>query len=80
MRNSFLRILELFIRIALFVIAFAMVVVFVLAIDSFVIDQRLYFLRTQNWGDLITVTILGLLIAWVLKRLLILQFKWGFKR
>ena len=80
MRFSFVRVLDWFIRISLFVIAFGLVVAFVLALDSFVTDQRLYFLRTQNWGDLVTVTILGLLVAWVLKRLLILQFKWGFKR
>ncbi|MEK6901994.1 MAG: hypothetical protein AABX02_00205 [archaeon] len=80
MKQSLVRVLDWFIRIALFVIAFGLVVIFVLALDSFVMDQRLYFLRTSNWDDLITVTVLGLLVAWVLKRLLILQFQWGFKR
>jgi hypothetical protein len=80
MRQRAIRILDMFIRLALFVIAFALVVAFIVALDEFVINQRLYFLRTGNWDELITISAFGILIAYILKRLLVLQYKWGFKR
>jgi hypothetical protein len=80
MKNTLLRILSTFTRIGLFVLAFGLVIVFLLAIDEFVIKQRLYFLRTGNWEDLVIVTAFGIIVAFVLKKLLVLQYKWGFKR
>lgn len=80
MKNTIVRILSQFMRIGLFILAFGLVVVFLLAIDEFVIKQRLYFLRTGNWEDLVVVTAFGLVIAFVLKKLLMLQYRWGFKR
>lgn len=80
MKHSIIRMINLFIRIALFMLALGLVVIFVIQIDAFVGTQRLYFLRTGNWEDLITVSILGILLAYVLKRLLVLQFHWGFKK
>ncbi len=80
MKNTLIRILSQFMRIGLFILAFGLVVIFLLAIDEFVIKQRLYFLRTGDWEDLIVVTAFGLIIAFVLKKLLMLQYKWGFKR
>lgn len=80
MKNTLLRILSQFMRIGLFILAFGLVVIFLLAIDEFVIKQRLYFLRTGNWEDLVIVTAFGLIIAFVLKKLLMLQYRWGFKR
>lgn len=80
MKNSLVRILDTLVRVGLFLLAFGLVVLFILEIDSFVQTQRLYFLRTGDWEDLVTVTVFGILIAYVLKRLLLLQFKWGFKR
>ncbi len=80
MRANLIRILEQFIRIALFLIALGLVIVFIVALDEFVIKQRLYFLRTGNWDELITITAFGILVAYVLKRLLMLQYHWGFKR
>lgn len=80
MKNTLVRILGQFMRIGIFILAFGLVIVFLLAIDEFVIKQRLYFLRTGNWEDLIVVTAFGLVIAFVLKKLLILQYRWGFKR
>ena len=74
------RTLDTIIRLGLFALAFGLVVIFILALDEFVIKQRLYFLRTGNWEDLVTVSALGILIAYVLKRLLVLQYKWGVKR
>lgn len=78
--KTFSRILNKVIRIGLFVLAFGLVVIFIMAIDNFVIKQRLYFLRVGDWENLITVTIFGLLIAYVLKKLLFLQYHWGLKR
>ncbi len=66
--------------IGLFVLAFGLVVIFLLAIDDFVIKQRLYFLRTGDWENLIVVTVFGLLLAYVLKKLLFLQYRWGLKK
>jgi hypothetical protein len=80
MKGTLIRILSQFTRIGLFILAFGLVVIFLLAIDEFVIKQRLYFLRTGNWEDLVVVTAFGLIIAFVLKKLLMLQYKWGFKR
>lgn len=80
MRQSLVRILNTFIRIALFIVAFGLVVIFVVTLDEFVGKQRLFFLRTGNWEDLITVSVFGIIVAYVLKKLLFLQFKWGFKR
>lgn len=80
MKNTIVRILSQFMRIGLFILAFGLVIIFLLAIDEFVIKQRLYFLRTGNWEDLIIVTAFGLIIAFVLKKLLMLQYRWGFKR
>ncbi len=74
------RLLENFIRIAIFLLSFILVVIFVTELDAFVGSQRLYFLRTGNWDELLTITLFAILVAYVLKRLLILQFKWGFKR
>ncbi len=80
MKNTLVRILSQFMRIGLFILAFGLVVIFLLAIDEFVIKQRLYFLRTGDWEDLIVVTAFGLILAFVLKKLLMLQYRWGFKR
>lgn len=78
--SSLVRILNQFIKICLFLLAFGLVVIFLIAIDEFVLKQRLYFLRTGDWDSLITVTAFGILVAYVLKRLLMLQFKWGLKK
>ncbi|MEK6970491.1 MAG: hypothetical protein AABW68_02235 [archaeon] len=80
MKATLIRAIDQLFRIGLFVLAFGLVVVFLLAIDEFVIKQRLFFLRTGNWEDLLVVTAFGLIIAFVLKRLLVLQYQWGFKR
>ncbi|MFH0970850.1 MAG: hypothetical protein V1776_05350 [Candidatus Diapherotrites archaeon] len=80
MRKQFLLVLDHFIRIALFLIAAGLVISFIVAIDNFLITQRLYFLRTGNWDDLITISAFGILIAYVLKRLLIMQYRWGVKQ
>lgn len=78
--SSLVRILNQFIKICLFLLAFGLVVIFLIAIDEFVLKQRLYFLRTGDWDSLITVTGFGILVAYVLKRLLLLQYKWGLKK
>ena len=75
-----MKLLNWTIRLALFAAAFGLVVILLLSLDEFVMQQRLFFLRTHNWGDLITVTILGLLLAYVLKKLLILQWRWGVEK
>ncbi len=75
-----MRLLNKGIRIGLFLLAFGLVVIFLFAIDDFVIKQRLYFLRTGDWENLIVVTVFGLLLAYVLKKLLFLQYRWGMKR
>ena len=77
--SSLVRILNQFIKICLFLLAFGLVVIFLSAIDEFVLKQRLYFLRTGDWDSLVTVTVFGILVAYVLKRLLLLQYKWGLK-
>ncbi len=77
--SSLVRILNQFIKICLFLLAFGLVVIFLIAIDEFVLKQRLYFLRTGDWDSLVTVTVFGILVAYVLKRLLLLQYKWGLK-
>ncbi len=79
-RMVLIRILDKFIRLSLFALAFGLVIIFLFAIDEFVIKQRLYFLRTGDWENLITVTAFGILIAYVLKKLLMLQYQWGVKR
>jgi hypothetical protein len=78
--KSFIRVVDQFIRLSLFALAFGLVVIFLLAIDEFVVKQRLFFLRTGDWDNLITVTVFGILIAYVLKKLLLLQYHWGVKR
>lgn len=80
MRNTLIRILDTLTRAGLFLLAFGLVIIFLLAIDSFVLEQRLFFLRTGNWEDLVTVTLFGILLAYILKKLLILQYRWGIKR
>ena len=78
--SSLIRILNQLIKICLFLLAFGLVVIFLISIDEFVLKQRLYFLRTGDWDSLVTVTVFGILVAYVLKRLLMLQYKWGLKR
>ena len=78
--KSLYRALDWIIRIGLFAIAFGLVVIFITALDSFVIKQRTYLFRTGNWDDLITISVFGILVAYVLKRLLVLQYKWGVKK
>ena len=80
MKNTLLRLLDNLIRIGLFILAFGLVVIFLIAIDTFVLQQRLYFLRTGNWEDLVTISLFGVLIAFTLKRLLVIQYKWGLKK
>jgi len=77
--SSLIRILNQLIKICLFLLAFGLVVIFLISIDEFVLKQRLYFLRTGDWDSLVTVTVFGILVAYVLKRLLMLQYKWGLK-
>ncbi len=78
--STLLRAIDQFIRLSLFALAFGLVVIFLLAIDEFVVKQRLFFVRTGDWDNLITVTVFGILVAYVLKKLLLLQYKWGVKR
>jgi len=78
--SSLIRILNQLIKICLFLLAFGLVIIFLISIDEFVLRQRLYFLRTGDWDSLITVTAFGILVAYVLKRLLMLQYKWGLKK
>ncbi len=78
--TSLVRILDNIIRIGLFLLAFGLVIIFISAIDSFVIKQRTYLLRTGNWEDLITISVFGILVAYVLKRLLVLQYHWGVRK
>ncbi len=73
-------ILDKLIRIGLFLLAFGLVIIFLIEIDTFVLEQRLYFLRTGNWEDLITITLFGILVAYILKKLLMLQYKWGVRK
>lgn len=75
-----IKLLNWAIRLALFALAFGLVILFLVALDEFVGRQRLFFLRTQDWGDLLTITVFGLFIAYILKRLLILQWKWGVEK
>ncbi|MDP2666235.1 MAG: hypothetical protein Q8P05_01915 [Candidatus Diapherotrites archaeon] len=77
MKHKFKRMLTWIWRWGLFVLAFLIVVFAVVSLDTFVIEQRLYFLRAGAWEELLLITALGLLIAYVLKRLLVLQWKWG---
>lgn len=76
MKAFTLRALSLIINLSVFGLALGMVIIFVIALDEYVINNRLSFLRAGNWDGLITVTVLGLLISYVLKKLLILQWKW----
>ncbi len=76
MKAFTLRALSLIINLSVFGLALGMVIIFVIALDEYVINNRLSFLREGNWDGLITVTVLGLLISYVLKKLLILQWKW----
>lgn len=80
MKSFIKRMLNWTFRWGLFLLAAFIVILAIVSLDSFVIDQRLYFLRTGSWEDLIIVSILGILIAYVLKHLLVLQWKWGMKR
>jgi hypothetical protein len=68
--------LSLLINLAIFGIAAGLVIIFAIAIDEYVSKNRLSFLRAGNWTDLITVSVLGLLLSYVLKKLLILQWRW----
>ena len=76
MKAFTIRLLSLLINLSVFGLALGMVILFVIALDEYVINNRLTFLRAGNWDGLITVTVLGLLISYVLKKLLILQWKW----
>ncbi len=76
MKSFTLRAVSLLINLSFFGLAAGMVIIFIIALDEYVINNRLLFLRTGNWDGLITVTILGLLIGYILKKLLILQWKW----
>lgn len=75
-----IRMADLFVRFGLFAIALGLVIIFLIAIDDFVIKQRLYLLRIGDWDNLISITVFGILIAYVLKKLLFLQYQWGVKR
>lgn len=76
MKAFTLKALTLLINLSVFGLALGMVIIFVIALDEYVINNRLSFLRAGNWDGLITVTVLGLLISYVLKKLLILQWRW----
>jgi hypothetical protein len=76
MKAFTLRAVSLLINLSVFGLAAGMVIIFIIALDEYVINNRLLFLRIGDWDGLITVTILGLLIGYVLKKLLILQWKW----
>ena len=76
MKDFTIRALSFLINLSLFGLAFGLVIALVIALDEYVIKNRLLFLRTGNWDDLITITVLGLLVGYVLKKLLILQWKW----
>ncbi|MBM3282323.1 MAG: hypothetical protein FJY86_03215 [Candidatus Diapherotrites archaeon] len=78
--STLIRVTNKLMGIGLFALAFGLVVIFLLAIDDFVIKQRLYFLRTGDWENLVAVTVFGVLLAYVLKKLLFLQYRWGLKK
>ena len=67
-------------RWGLFVRAAFIVILAVVSLDSLVIEQRLYLFRTGSLEDLIIISVLGILIGYVLKHLLVLQWKWGMKQ
>ncbi|QQR92434.1 MAG: hypothetical protein IPJ89_04760 [Candidatus Iainarchaeum archaeon] len=76
MKAFTIRLLSLLINLSVFGLALGMVILFVIALDEYVINNRLLFLRSGDWDGLITVTLLGFVISYVLKKLLILQWKW----
>ena len=80
MRRGWVRFLNTLIRIGTFLLAFALVVLFVIAIDGFVNQQRTYFLRTGEWENLLWISAFGIFMAYVLKKLLVLQWRWGVRR
>lgn len=75
-----IRILNKTMRYGVFVIAFVLVILFVVAIDEFVVKQRLYFIRRGDIEDLAVISIFAIFIGFILKRLLVLQWKWGVKK
>ncbi len=76
MKTFTIRALSFLINLSVFGLAFGLVIIAVLALDEYVIKNRLTFFRIGDWDGLITITVLGLFVGYVLKKLLILQWKW----
>jgi hypothetical protein len=75
-----LKIINKTLRYGIFAIAFLLVILFIVSVDEFVVKQRLYFFRTGNFEDLIVISAFAILVGFVLKRLLVLQWRWGVKK
>ncbi|MDD5148181.1 MAG: hypothetical protein PHH08_01825 [Candidatus ainarchaeum sp.] len=61
-------------KILVFLLAFGIVVYVSLRLRFWSGDFTTYFLRTENWGMLVLITLIGYIVSTILTRLLVWQF------
>ena len=68
------RILGSFWRTYLFIFVFLIVVYLIITFRDWQADWTIFFLRTQNWGMIVFLSLLGFLIVGILAKLLQWEF------
>ncbi|MBI4043373.1 MAG: hypothetical protein HY393_01020 [Candidatus Diapherotrites archaeon] len=63
-----------------FGLAFFVALGAIIALDDYVFQNRLYFIRTGDFESLILLLATAYFISYILKKLLVLQWKWGVER